>query len=98
VKQRITRIEVARMLELDEGFLIELERHEIVVPDPEGLYDAVRVERVRLCCTLHRGLGVNFEGLDVVLDLLGAGSRTAGARASSCCGCALSWIDPVNSR
>lgn len=70
MKQRITRIEVARMLELDEGFLIELEAHDIVVPDPEGFYDAVRVERARLCCTLHRGLGVNFEGLDVVLDLL----------------------------
>lgn len=67
--RRVTRIEVARLLELDEGFLVELERHELVVPDREGLYDRAALERARVCSTMH-GLGVNLEGVEVVLHLL----------------------------
>jgi len=68
--RRISRVQIARLLELDEGFLVELEQHEIVRPDPEGLYDPVAVERIRVCWTMHHSLGVNMPGLEVALNLL----------------------------
>lgn len=68
--KRVARVEVARMLELEERFLVELEREAIVLPDPEGFYDATCVERARVCCTLHRELGVNLAGVEVILDVL----------------------------
>lgn len=68
--RRVTRIEVAQLLELDEGFLAELERNELVVPDRDGLYDRTAFERARICATMHYALGVNFEGVEVVLHLL----------------------------
>lgn len=70
MSRRVTRIEVARLLELEEGFLIELERHELVVPDRQGLYDRAALDRARLCWTMHHSLGVNMEGVEVVLHLL----------------------------
>ncbi len=68
--RRVTRIEVARLLEVEEGFLVELERHDIVVPDPSGRYDRAAIDRARLCWTMHHTLGVNMPGLEVALDLL----------------------------
>ena len=68
--RRITRIEVAQLLELEEGFLVELEREAIVLPDPEGMYDPLAIERARLCCTLHRELGVNLPGVEIVIEVL----------------------------
>ncbi len=68
--RRFTRIQIAEMLELDEGFLLELERHEIVRPGPEQRYDARAVERVRVCWSMHEDLGVNLAGLEVALHLL----------------------------
>lgn len=65
-----TRIQIAELLELDEGFLLELERHEIVIPGPEQRYDARAIERVRVCWTMHDALGVNLAGLEVALHLL----------------------------
>jgi hypothetical protein len=58
------------LLELDEGFLVELERHEIIAPDREGRYGRLSIERVRLCGTMHDSLGVNLAGLEVALHLL----------------------------
>ena len=68
--RRFTRIQIAELLELDEGFLLELERHEIVRPGPEQRYDARAVERVRVCWSMHEDLGVNLAGLEVALHLL----------------------------
>ncbi|MCB9598017.1 MAG: hypothetical protein H6719_35200 [Sandaracinaceae bacterium] len=68
--RRFTRVQIAELLDLDEGFLVELERHEIVLPGPERRYDAAAVERVRVCWTMHDALGVNLAGLEVVLHLL----------------------------
>lgn len=70
MRRRVTRIEVTRLLELEEGFLVELERHELVVPDREGMYDRAALDRARLCWTMHHSLGVNLEGVEVVLHLL----------------------------
>jgi MerR-like DNA binding protein len=68
----LTRAELARLLERDEAFLVELERHEIVAPDREGRYDRISIERARLCCTMHDSLGLNLEGIEVALHLLEA--------------------------
>lgn len=68
--RRVTRVELARLLELDEGFLIELERHELLVPDEAGTYDVIGVHRARVCWSMHHVMGVNLAGLEVVLHLL----------------------------
>ena len=65
----ISRSEVRRLLEIDEGFLLELEREEIVVHESSG-YRAAMVERIRVCQSLHDELGVNLAGLEVAMRLL----------------------------
>jgi hypothetical protein len=67
---RISRREVETLLNVDEAFLLELERESIVRCDADGCYEAETIERVRLCRTLHDELGVNFAGVDVILHLL----------------------------
>ena len=64
------RREVISLLELDEAFLVGLEREAIVLPGPGGSFDASAVERIRLCATLQRELGVNLEGVEVALHLM----------------------------
>ncbi|MEZ4337301.1 MAG: chaperone modulator CbpM [Sandaracinaceae bacterium] len=68
--RRFTRVQLAELLELDEAFLVELERHQIVLPGPEHRYDARAVERIRVCWSMHEDLGVNLAGLEVALHLL----------------------------
>ena len=46
---RFTRVQVAELLELEEGFLVELERHELIVCDAEARFDASALERARVC-------------------------------------------------
>lgn len=70
MSRRVTRIEIARILELEEGFLVELEQHDLIVPDRQGLYDRAALDRARLCWTMYHSLGVNMEGLEVALHLL----------------------------
>ena len=54
------RRKVLSLLELDEAFLVGLEREAIVTAGPGGSFDAATVERIRLCATLQRELGVNL--------------------------------------
>lgn len=68
--RRIDRRELVRLLDVEEDFVIELERHEILRQDPRGGYDRACLERVRVCWSMHHSLGVNMEGLEVALDLL----------------------------
>ena len=68
--RRIDRVQLARLLDIEESFIIELEEHEIVVQDAEGRFDVYAVERVRVCWTMRQSLGVNTPGLEVALDLL----------------------------
>ncbi len=65
-----TRTEVLRLLDLTEEELLELERAELVRRSPEGTYDAVQVERLRIYRSLHHDLGVNLEGVEVALHLI----------------------------
>lgn len=67
---RLTRRDVQLFLEVDEGFLVELEREAIVVCDAEGCYEPEAIERIRLCHTLHDDLGLNMPGLEVALHLI----------------------------
>lgn len=65
----ISRVEVLRVLEVDDGFLLSLEQEQIVVGDTEGNFTPEMVERIRVCHSLH-DLGVNLAGLEVALGLL----------------------------
>ncbi|MCC6873269.1 MAG: hypothetical protein IT378_03085 [Sandaracinaceae bacterium] len=65
-----TRIEIATLLEVDEGFVRELAEHEIVRADDEGFYDEGACERVRISWSMHHALGVNLAGIEVALHLL----------------------------
>jgi hypothetical protein len=69
-RRKIDRRALAELLDVDEAFVTELESHQIVVCDREGMFDGYAVERVRVSWTMHRSLGVNMEGLEVALDLL----------------------------
>ncbi len=68
--RRIRRREVQALLDVTEGYLLELEREAIVTCDTEGCYAEPQVERIRLCRTLQDELGVNIAGVEVVLNLL----------------------------
>jgi signal transduction histidine kinase len=68
--RRITRRDVIAVLDVNEDFLLELERESIVTTEGEGFYPEAELERIRLCRTLHDDLGVNFAGLEVALHLI----------------------------
>ena len=70
MSHRIDRVRLAKLLDVEEGFIAELEEHEIVVCDDEGLYDHRAVERVRVCWGMRRSFGVNAPGLEVAVELL----------------------------
>ena len=70
MSRRIDRVRLARLLEVDEGFVMELEEREIIVPHPEGGYDGRAVERVRVRWSMQRSFGVNMPGLEIALELL----------------------------
>ena len=70
MKRHFTRIQIASLLEIEEGFVIELERHELIVADRDERFDARSLERVRVCWTMHDHLGVNIAGLEVAIHLL----------------------------
>ena len=67
---RLTRRQVQSRLGVTEDYLITLEHEQLVECDEEGRYEESQVERVRLCRTLREELGVNAEGVEVILRLL----------------------------
>jgi hypothetical protein len=67
---KLSRREILTLLGVDEGFLVELEREEIVHCDDQGAFSSREAERVRLGWTMHHDLGLNLEGVDVALRLL----------------------------
>ena len=69
-ERRIGRVQLARLLEVEEGFIAELEEHEIIVCEVGGTFDRRSVERVRVCWSMRHTFGVNLAGLEVALDLL----------------------------
>jgi hypothetical protein len=66
----ISREQVRVLLEIDDEFLVLLEREEIVTCDAGSGFSPTMLERIRVCRNLHHELGVNVAGLDVALRLL----------------------------
>lgn len=68
-----TREQVLELLEVDEGFLVTLEREEVVVRDApsgeSGEFSDLMLERVRVAQTLVRDLDVNVPGVAVIVRL-----------------------------
>jgi hypothetical protein len=67
---RLTRSDVRRLLDVEEGFLLELEQESIIICDAEGCYPRQSLERIRLCYTLYEDLGLNMPVLEVALHLI----------------------------
>lgn len=66
---RFTRREIVSLLGCDEGFLVQLETEDLVHCDEHGCFSTQQAERIRLCWTWIRELGVNLEGAAVALQL-----------------------------
>ena len=68
-----TRTEVTQILEVEDGFVIALEREEIITRDaPEkdsGEYSDVMLERVRVASNLVQDLEVNLPGVAIILHM-----------------------------
>ncbi|HXX47584.1 MAG TPA: chaperone modulator CbpM [Myxococcota bacterium] len=68
-----TRKQVMELLEIEDGFLISLEREEIVVRDAPsesaGEYSEQMLERARVAQNLVRDLDVNLPGVAVIVRL-----------------------------
>ena len=68
-----TRKQVIELLEIDDGFLMTLEREEIVTrdapPDTGGDFSDVMLERARVAQNLVRDLDVNLPGVAVIVRL-----------------------------
>jgi MerR family transcriptional regulator/heat shock protein HspR len=68
-----SRRQVVELLEIDEGFLVLLEREDIVLhdapPESEGEFSDRMLERVRVAQNLVRDLEVNLPGVAVIVRL-----------------------------
>lgn len=68
-----TRKQVLELLEIDEGFLVTLEREEIVArdapADASGDFSELMLERARVAQNLVRDLDVNLPGVAVIVRL-----------------------------
>jgi len=68
-----TRKQVIELLEIDDGFLLTLEREEIIARDvPAGAagdFSELMLERARVAQNLVRDLDVNLPGVAVIVRL-----------------------------
>ena len=67
-----TRLEIAEILELDETFVVELERESILYVDVatgDTAFSPRMLERARVAHSLVDELGVNLAGVAVILRL-----------------------------
>ena len=68
-----TRRQIVELLEIDEVFLVSLEREDIVLrdapPDAEGEFSERMLERARVAQNLVRDLEVNLPGVAVIVRL-----------------------------
>ncbi|MBN1947838.1 MAG: hypothetical protein JW797_19385 [Bradymonadales bacterium] len=71
-QQRYSRIEIARLLGLEESFILALEEEQIVTCEPggeEGIYSSQAFERIRLADTLVHELEVNLAGTAIIVRM-----------------------------
>jgi len=68
-----TRRQISELLELEEGFLVALEREDIVLrdapPESEAEFSERMLERARVAQNLVRDLEVNLAGVAVIVRL-----------------------------
>lgn len=66
-----TRKQILQILEVEDGFLVALEREEIVVADAgrADLYSEQMLERVRVAYELVEELDVNIAGTAIIVRL-----------------------------
>ena len=68
-----TRKQIMELLELDDGFLVALEREEIISCDPgetdPGEFSERMLERARVAQNLVRDLEVNLPGVAVIVRM-----------------------------
>ncbi len=68
-----TRKQILELLELDDGFLIALEREEIVLCEPgeadRAEFSELMLERARVAQNLVRDLDVNLPGVAVIVRM-----------------------------
>ncbi len=67
-----TRRQIALLLEVEESFVVALEREEIVSADAsavEGAFSEAMLERVRVAANLVNELDVNLAGVAIILRL-----------------------------
>jgi MerR family transcriptional regulator/heat shock protein HspR len=68
-----TRRQIVELLEVEESFLLALEREEIVVPDlsadSEDAFSEAMLERVRVAANLVNELEVNLAGVAIIVRL-----------------------------
>jgi len=69
-----TVTEIIESFEIDEGFLVNLEKEEIICPSCRGksktkMFSSSDVEKLRLAKTLVEDMGVNLPGVEVFLRM-----------------------------
>lgn len=68
-----TRRQLIELLEIEDAFLVALEREEIVTgdlePGPEAGYSERMLERVRVAHNLVQELDVNLPGVSIILRM-----------------------------
>lgn len=74
IKTFWTITEVTEYFELEENFLLDLEREEIVCPSCQDdsetkVFSISEMEKLRLIKLLHDEMGVNVPGIDIILRM-----------------------------
>lgn len=69
-----TVTEIIESFEIDEGFLVNLEREEIICPTcnkkaQDKLFTTSDIERIRLAKILIEDMGVNLPGVEVIIKM-----------------------------
>ncbi len=68
-----TRIEIVKLLEIEGGFMEDLEREEIITPDAPsgeaGEFSEQMLERVRVSYNLVQDLDVNLPGVAIIVQM-----------------------------
>ena len=71
-KKYLPIYEVVRVCSVSEDFILSLEREQVIVPAKrkgQRVYSLDQVDRIRVARNLMEELGVNVEGVEVVLHM-----------------------------
>ena len=73
-KEYYTLKEVVELFEIEEYFLFDLEKEDIICPKcgaegSEKKYSHEDLDNLRFAGILHNDMGVNMEGIDIILQM-----------------------------